>query len=80
MSNIAVNIAILSRKRYHDHKYLSRKLYLEAFSKVSLNRVFLKIKYLQFCVLMQFVRIQHQKKRYHSDKGHIFKSYLDISI
>ena len=73
MGNIAVNIAILSRKRYHDHKYLSHKRYLEAFSKVSLNRVFLKIKYLQFCVLMQVVRIQHYKKRYHSDKGHIFK-------
>ena len=40
MSNIAVNIAILSCKRYHDHKYLSRKRYLEEFSKVSLNRVF----------------------------------------
>ena len=59
MSNIALNFAILSRKRYHDDKYLSRKLYLEAFSKVSLNRVFLKIKYLQFCVLMQAVCIQH---------------------
>ena len=59
MSNIAVNIAILSRKRYYDRKYLSRKLYLEACSKVSLNRVFLKIKYLRFCVLMQVVRILH---------------------
>ena len=59
MSNIAVNFVILSCKRYHDHKYLSRKLYLDAFSKVSLNRVFLKIKYLQFCVLMQVIRIQH---------------------
>ena len=59
MSNIAVNFAILSRKPYHDNKYLSRKLYLEAFSKVSLNRDFLEIKYLQFCVIMQAVRIQH---------------------
>ena len=59
MSNIAVNFAILSRKRYHGHNYLSRILYLEAFSNVSLNRVFLKIKYLQFCVLMEVVRIQH---------------------
>ena len=59
MSKIAVNFAILSLKRYHGHKYLSRKLYLEAFSIVSLNRVFLKIKYLQFCVLLQIVRVQH---------------------
>ena len=59
MSNIAVNVAIHSRKRYHNHKYLSSKLYLEAFSKVSLNQVFLKIKYLQFCVLMQVIRIEH---------------------
>ena len=59
MSNIAVNFAILSCNRYRDHKYLSRKLYLEAFSKVLLNQVFLKIKYIQFCVLMQVVRIQH---------------------
>ena len=69
MSNIAVNFAILNRKRYHDDKHLSRKLCLEAFSKVSLNRVFLKIKYLQFCALMQAVRIQHSNKRYRFDKG-----------
>ena len=69
MSYIAVNFAILNRKRYHDDKYLSRKLCLEAFSKVSMNRVFLKIKYLQFCALMQAVRIQHSNKRYRFDKG-----------
>ena len=31
MSKFAVNVAILSRKRYHVHLYLSRKRYLSAF-------------------------------------------------
>ena len=69
MSNIAVNLAILNRKRYHDDKYLRRKLCVEAFSKVSLNRVFLKSSIFSFVVLMQAVRIQHSNKRYRFDKG-----------
>ena len=48
MSKFAVNVAILSRKRYHVHLYLSRKRYLAVFSKYFLMRFIWKLGFFFF--------------------------------
>ena len=62
MSKFAVNIAILSRKRYHVHYYLSRKRYLAAFSKYFLMSFIWKlgIFFLRFNAISSYSTIEKE--------------------